>query len=143
MDGYHHSDEWSGGVWLTAGNRAAVVFVGTKSQGDNWYGCADGTQAPPWLDDCDRGWWSTHSVGQFLFYNPADLAAVAGGEMETWEPQLYATMGVDPVLYHVENEQQWHHLGAAGFDRERGLLYVFAPLADEDKPLVHVWRVEE
>lgn len=141
MDGYHHSDEWSGGAWLTAGNKAAVVFVGTKGQGANWYGCTDGTDAPPWPDDCDRGWWSTRFAGQFLFYDTTDLAAVARSEMEAWEPQPYATMDVDAYLYHIESDQQKYHLGAASFDRERGLLYVFEPLADEDKPLVHVWRV--
>jgi hypothetical protein len=108
--------------------------------GDCWYGCADGTDEPPWPPDCDRGWWSTGFVGQMLFYDPADLAAVARGEMETWEPQPYATLDIDEYLYHIESTQQKYHLGAAGFDRERGLLYVFEPLADGDKPLVHVWR---
>ncbi len=142
MNDYHHSDEWAGGAWLTVGDNSAVIFVGTKGQGDCWYGCADGTDEPPWPDDCDRGWWSTSFVGQILFYNPDDFAAVAQGEMETWEPQPYATMNIDQYLYHIESEQQLHHVGAASFDRERGLLYVFEPLADADKPLLHVWRVE-
>ncbi len=142
MNDYHHSDEWSGGAWLTAGDKAAVIFVGTKGQGDCWYGCADGTDEPPWPPDCDRGWWSSTFVGQILFYDPADLAAVAGEEMETWEPQPYATLEIDKYLYHVESTQQKYHLGAASFDRERGLLYAFEPLSDEDKPLIHVWRVE-
>jgi hypothetical protein len=145
MNDYHHSDEWSGGVWLTGGGRSAVIFVGTKGTGDCWYGCSDGTVwEPPYPDDCpdhDRGWWSTAFVGQILFYNPADLAAVAQGEMETWEPQPYATFNIDEHLYHVESSQQWHHLGAASFDRERGLFYVFEPHGDGDKPLVHVWSV--
>ncbi|MBN1179694.1 MAG: right-handed parallel beta-helix repeat-containing protein [Anaerolineae bacterium] len=147
MDGYHHSDEWSGAVWLTAGERAAVVFVGTKGQGDCWYGCADGTVwEPPYPDECPdgsgRGWWSTGFVGQMVFYDPADLAAVATGAMSPYEPQPYATLDVDHLLYNVTSTQQKYHLGAASFDPERGLLYVFEVLADEDKPLVHVWRVE-
>jgi hypothetical protein len=142
MNDYHHSDEWSGGAWLTAGDKAAVIFVGTKGQGSCWYGCADGTDAPPWPPDCNRGWWSTSFVGQILFYNPADLAAVAMGEMESHEPQPYATLDIDPVLYHVQSTQEWHHLGAASFDRDRGLLYIFEPHGDGDKPLIHVWRVE-
>ncbi len=143
MNDYHHSDEWAGGAWLTAGDRSAVIFVGTKGQGDCWYGCADGTDESPWPPDCDRGWWSSTFVGQILFYDPADLAAVAGEEMETWEPQPYATLEIDKYLYHVESTQQKYHLGAASFDRTRGLLYVFELLADGDKPLVHVWRVSE
>jgi len=28
------------------------------------------------------------------------------------------------------------------YDRKRGLIYVMEPLADGDKPLIHVWRIE-
>jgi hypothetical protein len=142
MDDYHHSDEWSGGAWLTAGAKSAVVFVGTKGQGDCWYGCADGTRAPPWPPGCDRGWWSDTFEGQIIFYDPADLAAVAAGTMETWVLQPYATLDIDDVLYNVTSDQQKYHLGAAAFDGERGLLYVLEPLVDEDRSIVHVWRVE-
>jgi negative regulator of replication initiation len=62
--------------------------------------------------------------------------------METWEPQPDATLNIDEYLYHIEASQQKHHIGAASFDRERRLLYVFEPLADGAKPLIHVWRVE-
>jgi lysophospholipase L1-like esterase len=146
MNNYHHSDEWAGGTWLTAGDKSAIIFVGTKGTGDCWYGCSDGTvwpDEPPYPPECpERGWWSTGFVGQIIFYDPADLAAVVRGEMETWEPQPYATLEIDEYLYHVQSTQQWHHVGAASFDRERGLLYVFEPLADGDKSLIHVWRVE-
>ncbi|MBN1580270.1 MAG: hypothetical protein JXA89_06175 [Anaerolineae bacterium] len=142
MNDYHHSDEWSGGAWLTTGDKAAVVFVGTKGQGDCWYGCADGTDAPPWPDDCNRGWWSTTFVGQILFYDPGELAAVAQGTMETWEPQPYATLNIDDVLFKSRSSQEWHHVGAMAFDRQRGLLYVAEPLVDEDRPIVHAWRVD-
>jgi hypothetical protein len=82
-------------------------------------------------------------VGQFLFYDPADLAAVAAGQIESWEPQPYATLDVDEYLYHISSAQQKHHLAAVAFDRARGLLYVLEPLADEDRPLVHVWEIED
>ena len=117
------------------------VFI-PYGQGGCWYGCADGTHLPPWPSDCDRGWWSTSFVGQIFFYDPADLAAVSAGEMESHEPQPYATLDIDEVLYHITSSQQWHHLGAAAFDHERGLLYVLEPLADGDRPIVHVWQVD-
>ncbi len=139
---YHHSDEWTGAAWLTAGERAAVVFVGTKGTGDCWYGCADGTDAPPWPNDCDRGWWSSSFVARFLFYDPADLAAVAQGTIDPHAPQPYAMLDVDDALYHVTSDQQKYHVGALAFDRARGLLYLFEPFGDGDKPLVHVWGVE-
>jgi hypothetical protein len=37
LDYYHDSDDWTGGAWLTAGSRSAVVFVGTKGGGDYWW----------------------------------------------------------------------------------------------------------
>ncbi|MGC9317412.1 MAG: hypothetical protein ACP5KN_05165 [Armatimonadota bacterium] len=144
MDGYHHSDEWAGGAWLTSGDRAAVVFVGTKGTGECWYGLPDGTVwEAPYPDDPEnqRGWWSSGFVGEMLFYDPSELAAVARGEMQPWEPQPYATLAIDEQLYHVTSGQQKHHAGACAFDREHGRLYVFEPLADGDRPLVHVWSV--
>ena len=145
LEGYHHADEWSGGAWLTAGEKAAVVFVGTKGIGACWYGCADGTvwpEAPPYPAECeDRGWWSTGFEGRILFYRPDDLAAVARGELPPSAPQPYAWLNLDPVLFHVTFGQQKGHLGAAAFDRDRGLLYVMEPLVDEDRPIVHVWCI--
>jgi hypothetical protein len=137
MNNYHHSDEWSGGVWLTAGDKAAVIFVGTKGAGDCWYGNQDG----PCMNCDDRGWWSTRFVGQIIFYDPSDLAKVASGEMQPYEPQPYLAMNIDQYLYSITSTQQKYHLGACAFDRDNGLLYILEFRADDDKPLVHVWKV--
>lgn len=147
MDNYHHSDEWSGASWITAGEKAAVVFVGTKGTGDCWYGLPDGTvwpEEPPYPQDPEgqRGWWSTEFVGQFIFYDSEDLAKAAAGTMKSWEPQPYATLNVDQYLYQISTSQDKEHLGAACFDRANGLFYVFEPLVDDDKPIVHVWKVD-
>ena len=132
--------------WLPALVWMAVIFVGTKGPGKCWYGCPDGTvwpDEPPYPPACpERGWWSTNFEGRIIFYDPANLAAVAADEMEPHEPQPYATLNIDEYLYHIESDQQKHHLGAASVDRERGLFYVFEPPADGAKPLIHVWRVE-
>lgn len=144
---YHHADEWSGGAWLTAGDRAAVVLAGAKGQGECWPGCSDGTvwpDEPPYPEACDdflRGWWSTRFEAQLIFYDPNELAAVARGELEPWEPQPYATLTLEPVLYAAGSDQRKQRVGDLSFDRERGLLYLMEPLADRNKPLVHVWRV--
>jgi len=146
---YHHSDEWSGGAWLSAGKRSVVVFVGTKGRGKCWYGFANGVvwpEEPPYPPVPDppndnRGWWSTSFVGQMLFYDPADLAAVAAGKTKPWQPQPYATMDIDKRLFAVGAQQRPNKIGAAAADSERGLLYVFEPRADGDKSVVHVWQV--
>ena len=141
MTSYSHADEWSGMVWATAGSKAAVIFVGTKGTGDTWYGNEEG----PCLECDNRGWWATGFEAQFLFYDPNDLAMVAAGTMQTYEPQPYATLNVDQYLYHITSTQQKHHLGAACFDRSGRYLYVFEVFADgdeKDKPLVHVWEIQ-
>lgn len=146
---YHHSDDWSGGAWLSAGDKAAVVFVGTKGRGKCWYGYANGVVWPergPWPPvppppNDQRGWWSSEFVGQMLFYDTADLAAVAAGKRKPWEPQPYATMDLDPVLFGVTSKQKTRHVGAVAFDRQRGLIYLMEFRGDNDKSLVHVWKI--
>ncbi len=139
MDRYQHSDMWPGAAWLTAGGNSAVIFAGTKGRGDCWYG----NPAGPCLECDNRGWWSTYFDGEIIFFDPADLAAVALGEMEPYEPQPYAVMNIDSLLYHIDSPQMRDHLKAATFDREHGYLYIFEPLVDDDKPIVHVWKVRE
>jgi hypothetical protein len=156
MSLFAEADEWSGGAWLTAGERSAVIFVGTKATGRNWYGFSNGVEypiddqcpfpeVPPWPHD-DRGWWSEGIEAQIIFYDADELAAVADGEAETWWPQPYAVLGIDDVLFDpgFDFERKKRYLvGAAAFDRERSLLYLIERRVeqDEERSLIHVWRV--
>jgi hypothetical protein len=98
-----------------------------------------------------RGWWGTRFDAQFLLYDPADLARVAAGEIEPWEPQPYAVVDVDEYLYLDPpvwdeevvgwGDQRRYRIGAAAYDRGSGLLYVLELFADGGKPVVHVWQV--
>jgi hypothetical protein len=137
MNDYHHSDEWSGVSWITSGTKSAVVFAGTKGSGDCWYGDPNG----PCLDCENRGWWSDEFKGQIIFYDTDELADVAAGIKQPWEPQPYATMDIDQYLFNVTSIQQKKHVNAACFDSIHGRLYVFENQADGEKPLVHVWKV--
>jgi hypothetical protein len=137
MDKYHHSDEWSGVAWITAGSKSAVIFIGTKGFGDCWYGNPDG----PCMDCENRGWWSDEFRGQIIFYDTYELAEVAAGLKQPWEPQPYAFMDIDHYLFNVTSIQQKHHVNACCFDFMHGLLYVFEHRADGDKPIIHVWRL--
>jgi len=159
MNGYQLADHWLGGAWLSAGDKSAVIFVGTKALGRSWYGFANGVvweydcaeQTPPscpdppdWPYD-NRGYWAEDYQAQIIFFATADLGAVARGEMQTWEPQPYAMLVLDdylfnPVLDYTEYKRDL--VAAAAFDRERGLLFVIERLADEYKSLIHVWQVK-
>ncbi len=150
MTGYHHSDEWSGGAWMTAGDTSAVAFVGTKGLGKCWYGYGNGLvwpqeapfpDVPTGLPNNQRGWWSSKFVARIILYDPADLAAVAAGKMKPSQPQPYASLDIGEVLYGEKSTQLGRHVGAASFDHARGVLYVFEFRGDDDKCLVHAWRV--
>jgi hypothetical protein len=99
-----------------------------------------------------RGWWSTRFDAELIFYNPADLARVAAGTMNSWEPQPYAALDIDEFLFFNpsgtdlemvgEGEQRRYRIGDVSYDRASGLLYVLEQFADGAKPVVHVWRVK-
>ncbi len=177
----HPDEWSGGAWLTTAGGQAALLFAGAKSNGERyWYGylnpagpdlpcvdeavtdfvtcrLADGNSCPPEdFRECAghndyRGWWSTRWDAQFLFYDPADLARVALGEIESWEPQPYAVLDIDEHLYFnpagVETDligagpQRRYRLGDVAYDRQSGLLYVLELYADGAAPVVHVWRV--
>ncbi len=118
---------------------------------------ADGSPCPPQdLRGCSdhndfRGWWSTRWDAQFLLYDPADLARVATGEWQPWQPQPYAVVDIDQYLLlnpdGVEPEmlgtgdQRKYRIGDVAYDRARDLLYVLELFADEASPVIHVFRV--
>jgi hypothetical protein len=121
---------------------------GTLCPQEDLRGCCDeeaGTCAS------NRGWWSGRFDAQFILYDPNDLARVALGEMEPWEPQPYASMDIDQHLYlnppewdEVDigwGDQRRSRIGDVAFDRENGYLYVLELSADGAKPVVHVWRI--
>ncbi len=158
IDNYCDSDDWSGGAWITSREKSAVIFVGNKGTGKCWYGFANGLvwpldcaeQVPPtcpevpeWPYD-NRGWWSEGLRAEIIFYDPSDLAAVAAGTKKTWEPQPYASLDFTKYLFDPETDLTRYKrslVKAASFDRANRLLYIFEMLADDDKSLVHVFKV--
>lgn len=166
----------------TRDGRAALAFVGTKAVGAKyWYGfpnvlgpdvpcvetemigvftlcrLADGSECPPEdLLECQhpdyRGWWSAAFEAQMILYDPADLARVALGEWSPDQPQPYAVINLEAVLYHNPDNadgdalgvgvQRRMRIGAAAYDRAGQRLYVLELFADGAAPVVHVWAVE-
>jgi len=51
-------------------------------------------------------------------------------------------LNIDGFLYHIESAQQKHHVAAAAFDRQNGLLYIIEPLVDEERSIIHIWQVK-
>jgi len=77
---------------------------------------------------------------------------VAAGQLNSWEPQPYATMDIDNRLYLNPDgidpedlgvgDQRRHRLSQVAYDRAHGLLYVLERTADGAAPVVHVWQVQ-
>jgi len=157
MKYFKEADEWSGASWLSAGDDSALVFVGTKALGRCWYGYSNGVEYPTsgdsdeiypetplWPHD-DRGWWSEDIEAQIIFYDTDEIAQVAKGRKNTYEPQPYAVMTLDEILYDPGFDLQRakrYLVGAMCFDRQRGILYIIERRADDEKSLVHVWAIE-
>ena len=86
-----------------------------------------------------------------IAYDPEDLAIVAGGSMSPWEPQPYAVISLEDYLYNNPSGidpytvgsgvQLRFRIGPAAYDHHNQYLYVIEYLADESKPVVHVWKV--
>ncbi len=114
-----------------------VVVVGRRSMGETYYG-----DARP--DDCDiyKGYHGDPYEPRMAFYDPADLASAAEGDVDPWDVLPYLEW--DPSDYIVETCDG--ELTGAVYDEENGLFYVLQVGGDtvggEPQPLVYVWRVE-
>jgi len=166
-----------------ASSRSALIFAGVKSSGTKyWYGyinpagpenpCVDeavtdfltcrledGSACPPEdFVECAghndyRGWWTTRWDAQLLFYDPAELARVALGEIQSWEPQPYAALDIDDHLYdnptEIESDllgtgdQRRYRIGDITYDRRNGIVYLLELFADGAAPVVHVWQIND
>jgi len=182
MTDYNDADEWNGMSWLRVGTKEALIFVGTKGHGTAWYGFSDGSvynpdgsitytngktspvpvdgNSEPYYPDPpnnERSFWSTSFEAEMIFYDPADLAAVARGTKYPYEPQPYATLSLDQYLYNIDKindpdhfpvTRNRHRMGACCYDSTNHLLYVFEYRGEPDNagftdsnPIVHVFRV--
>ncbi|MEA2089036.1 MAG: hypothetical protein U9O55_04345, partial [Patescibacteria group bacterium] len=128
-------DKWEGGAWLTAGDKSAVVLTGVKGLGEDYYG-----ESP---NGC--GGKGYHNLGGYkpymLFYDPDDLADVAEGIKEPYEPQPYVTLDCGEYAFTSYDICRAGY-SSAGYDREHGLLYVAEPHVDGPMAVIHVFSIK-
>jgi hypothetical protein len=63
--------------------------------------------------------------------------------MKPYEPQPYATLNIDQYLFNLQSSKQKDRVGAVAYDSQHGFLYVSEPLADGNKPIIHVWKLKK
>ena len=123
---------------------------GTLCTGQDLSGCCDEDAG---TCSSNRGWWSTRFDAQIILYDANDLAKVPNGEIESWQPQPYATLDIDEYLYlnppewdEVDlgwGDQRRNRIGDVAYDRANGRLYIIELYADDAKPIVHVWQITD
>ncbi len=139
LDGFGMADTAGGADWVTtAGGADAVVTVGRRGLGTVRLG-------PPGPDDCGIN--SATHAGPYeplvMFYDPADLAAVAAGDRQPWDVEPYRTW--NPAEHLIPTCDQ--HLTSVSFDERSGRLYIVQPEADTSQsrfdpvPVIHVFQL--
>ena len=137
--GYRADDKWGGGAWVEAGSQSALFMFGQKGLGDNCYG-TPGDTCPPSLCSDSQGWHSDPYEAQILVYDPADLAAVAGGALQPWQVLPAAVEHPGELLFNPECGV----LNGVTYDAANGYVYVTESGAGPwGATAVHVWAVAD
>ena len=153
---YSPLDQWTGATWIHAGSNDALLISGLKGTG-SCYGAGtsdpsldgkhvNGTHVIYCYDPCrsqDKGYHSYPYSPRLLWYDPADLAAVAQGNKQPWEVVPYSEWTPLDILWKTDECSTG--LGGAAFDRNYGLLYIVErgayKVGYQAKSIIHVWKV--
>ena len=142
---YGDADRWDDGAWLSIGNKSAVAIAGTKAERTVWSGLQYYGGELPHECSTGKGYHGEPYYGAILFYDTADLAAVASGKIPSYQPQPYAIFQIEALRY---TGCQREAFGGVAYDRTNELLYVMelhVPVYGEydRSPIVHVFRVTD
>jgi len=134
---YRPADDWGGGAWVQSAGASAILIFGRKGLGGSCYGTPEECGGDPCRPS--KGYHAYPYRPQILFYDPEELKAVLAGTKEPWEVLPYEIYSpADKMIGGA-----CAALGAAAYDRERGLLYVAEREAGPDgETVIHVWQVE-
>lgn len=146
IERHHPADRWSGGAWLTLGNKQAIVIAGRKALGDYYYGEARPQDCTP-----DKGYHGPPYEVELLFYSPASLIHVANGSLPAvglapwfrWD-NMSEGGGLNQYMFDTCSQQ----VGGIAYDRQRNLLYLVQLNAAKTRdheydplPVIHVFRI--
>ena len=138
LTGFGQADQAGGAEWISHGDVAAVVTVGFRGLGEVF-------QGEPREQDCGINV-SVHAgpyEPQIMFYDPADFAAAAAGEIEPSELEPYRRWN---PAEHMIRTCQWD-LSSISYDAASGRIYVVQREADTSQnefspvPVVHVFQL--
>lgn len=138
---YRRADRYHA-IWISRGNRQAVIVGSMKGTGPDTYGLGVGC-------DANKGFHAPPYEPRMYFIDVNDLGEVARGEKKPWSVRPYEQIVPEEMWGHDEGDdasckRDW--MEGWAFDEERGLLYASQPKAYEvgrgqNRMIVHVWQV--
>jgi len=150
LNDYNHADWWKGADWISVDEQNAVVVIGNKGLGHNYYGYNGERMRHDWViadlpypefaetDPDGKGWKAYNTVPMIIFYNPDDLAAVASETLESYTPQPYAALRLNKNAFFSSEAQ----ISSAAYDSYNNLLYITEFLPEEfGNVIIHVWEI--
>ncbi|RJP64787.1 MAG: T9SS C-terminal target domain-containing protein [Ignavibacteriales bacterium] len=151
VDGYKHSDNWREATWISSLDQNSVAVIGNKALGNNWYGYVGERMLHDWViadtpypdfyvtDPDGKGWKGHNMQPMIIFYNPSNLAQVAAGTIQSYDPQPYAAFRINKNLFFGPE----HEIFSATFDSQNKILYIAEFVRDPDgRLIIHAWQVE-
>ncbi|MEX1376878.1 MAG: hypothetical protein AB1Z23_05290 [Eubacteriales bacterium] len=154
MNDYSHADSWAGGAFVSCDSGSGILFIGTHGYGATWYGFANGVVYPtdgdenaeyPDVPDYpydERGWWNDDFRACIAVYSTSDIISVYNGEKSPSDIQPYEFIDITEYMIVDRDETVMQYLGASAYDRANNRLFVLELMADEGKPIVHVFALE-
>ncbi|OGJ91993.1 MAG: hypothetical protein A2487_15245 [Candidatus Raymondbacteria bacterium RifOxyC12_full_50_8] len=158
------ADSYVGGGWVEYGGKTAVIFFGKKDAGESYYGypkndsghvvydgdstckctavnCAGETYCWKTEGACGsgRGWTADWPRACIYLFDPDDIAMVAQGTMQPYEPKPYARFDFTDQIF--DPGLQKRRIVSGAVDNEHGLFYAAEYQADGYAPIIHVFKV--
>ena len=148
MLNYSGGEIAEGGAWISIAEKSSIAIVMTRSIGDYWYGDTKGQQRcrydipqPSWGG---KGYGYSSSSPRIMLYHPKDLADVAMGNKDSWEPQPY--MAYDLGQFSKKDGGQGRS-GVITYDQHNGYLFFMEfngdPAYRYGYSIIHVWKIKK
>jgi hypothetical protein len=130
-------DKWEGGAFLESGNNRAIILLGQKGLGSNFYG-----DAPGGTCEDSRGYHCDPYERQVIFFDVDELGQVAQGAREPWSVRPYNIWRPGEFL---SNGNTCGQVGGVTVDYGGRRLFMIEKgmggHQNENGAVVHVWSI--
>lgn len=134
-------DKWEGGGFVESGQKRAIILLGKKGLGSNYYG------DPPSANACEqsRGYHCDPYERQIIFYDVDELGQVAQGTRNPWSVTPYTIWRPQEFLLGDAQGQTCGETGGMVVDSAKSRVFMiekgFGGHQNENAAIVHVWSV--